>query len=112
MPPVQFGASNREGHQPFGPTERTFFPAGDLTTPEIDLVFQCRMGASRARSARWSAQEATLSHRDADDVIRETWVVTMYPMIAPDAAAAAFEMACLLSTVVAALMCYFLGARC
>jgi len=36
----------------------------------------------------------------------------MYPMIAPDAAAAAFEMACLLSTAVAALMCYFLGARC
>jgi len=36
----------------------------------------------------------------------------MYPMIAPDAAAAAFEAACLLSTGLVVLVCYVLGARC
>lgn len=36
----------------------------------------------------------------------------MYPMIAPEIATAAFEVACMLCTAVAMLMCYLLGARC
>ncbi len=35
----------------------------------------------------------------------------MYPIIAPDAAAAAFGAVCLLSTALAVLVSYLLGAR-
>ncbi len=41
-----------------------------------------------------------------------TKVTAMYPMIAPDAVAASFELVCLFSTAVAVLVTYFLGARC
>lgn len=98
------------GHR--NPTKRTFFPTGNLTTPEIDLGFQCKMGASRARFDCWSALQATTAHGDASDGIRQTQVMAMYPMIAPEIATAAFEVACMLCTAVAMLMCYLLGARC
>ncbi len=36
----------------------------------------------------------------------------MYPVITPDAAAVAFEVACLMITSLAILMSYLFGARC
>ena len=113
LPPDQLGTGCREAAQAVrtAKSER-FFLTGNLTTPGIDLGFQCRMGASCARSGRWSAPPATLAHGTANDVTGETEVAAMFPMIAPDAASAAFEMACLLSTALALLMSYLLGARC
>jgi len=37
--------------------------------PGADLGFQCRMGASRARSARQSVPQVTVAHRDAIVVV-------------------------------------------